>query len=201
MDQQLFQYYIIERSHRAYRRPFAPAALAEEYAARGLSPRERMADRFARAASQEVPHIAPGERIVFLRTVTDLPDVLTAGEWEAMRGRAHIHELGYISNICPNYTSLVANGLSSVYDTADASQKKEIDALLDLVERYRAEALRQGREDVARTLERVPRYGARSFYEALQSFRILHYALWLEGEYHTLPFVGQDIRLLKKQRG
>ena len=23
----------------------------------------------------------------------------------------------------------------------------------------------------------------------------------LEGEYHTLPFVGQDIRLLKKQRG
>ncbi|MBP5460382.1 MAG: hypothetical protein J6Y62_09545, partial [Clostridia bacterium] len=30
----------------------------------------------------------------------------------------------------------------------------------------------------------VPRFGARTFREALQSLRVLHYALWCEGEYH-----------------
>lgn len=34
-------------------------------------------------------------------------------------------------------------------------------------------------------LSRVPRYGATNFREALQMFRILHYALWLEGDYHN----------------
>ena len=34
-------------------------------------------------------------------------------------------------------------------------------------------------------LTRVPRYSARNFREALQFFRIIHYALWLEGNYHN----------------
>ena len=34
-------------------------------------------------------------------------------------------------------------------------------------------------------LTQVPRYPARNFREALQFFRILHYALWLEGNYHN----------------
>ena len=34
-------------------------------------------------------------------------------------------------------------------------------------------------------LERVPRYGATNFREALQMFRIIHFSLWLEGNYHN----------------
>jgi pyruvate-formate lyase len=60
-----------------------------------------------------------------------------------------------------------------------------IDALLDLADRYRAEALRLGRDDLAETLARVPRHGATTFLEALQAFRFLHFALWAEGEYHN----------------
>ncbi|MBO7292992.1 MAG: pyruvate formate-lyase, partial [Clostridia bacterium] len=185
MNQALFSHYIIERRHHAARRPFAPASLAERYAAEGLDYRERMADRFALAARQEVPYIAEGEKIVFVRTVTDLPDILTPAEWEAMRGRSHIHELGYVSNICPDYTAVIRDGLMSCYGQADYCQRVEIHAILALADRYREEALRQGRDDIAEVLERVPRYGARTLREALQAFRILHYALWLEGEYHN----------------
>lgn len=46
-----------------------------------------------------------------------------------------------------------------------------------------AEAI--GNEMVAKTLKRIPRYGANGFLEALQLFRIVHFALWLEGNYHV----------------
>lgn len=185
MNEALFSHYIIERRHHAARRPFAPASLAEGYAERGLDYRERMADRFALAAHQEVPYIAEGEKIVFVRTVTDLPDILTPAEWEEMRGRAHVHGLGYVSNICPDYTTVIRDGLMSCYGQADHCQRLEIHAILALADRYREEAIRQGRVDIAEVLERVPRYGARTLREALQALRILHYALWLEGEYHN----------------
>mgnify|MGYP002513530294 CR=1 FL=1 len=38
---------------------------------------------------------------------------------------------------------------------------------------------------IVKALKQIPRYGARNFYEALQFFRILHYSLWLEGDYHN----------------
>ncbi len=185
MNKTLFAHYILERRHHAARRPFGISDLAERYAAEGLTYRERMADRFARAAAMETPYIAEGEKIVFVRTVTELPDILTPREWEEMRGRAHIHELGYVSNICPDYTVLIRDGLEHAYHGADVCQRLEIEAILALTDRYRAEAERQGRADIAEVLARVPRYGARTFREALQAFRILHYSLWLEGEYHN----------------
>ena len=45
--------------------------------------------------------------------------------------------------------------------------------------------MRTGRDDVAQVLTQVPRYPARDLREALQFFRILHYAIWLEGTYHV----------------
>ena len=185
MNQALFNYYIIDRAHHALRRPATTIPSAEEYAREGLSPRERMADRFARACHAEVPHIAEGEKIVFIRTVTDLPDILTKEEWEEMGKRSHIHELGYVSNICVDYTTLVRDGLMSAYHGADVCQRLEIESLAARADRDRDEALRLGRTDIAEVLERVPRYGARNLREALQSFRILHYGLWMEGEYHN----------------
>ncbi len=51
-------------------------------------------------------------------------------------------------------------------------------------------------------LERIPEYPAETFHEALQFFRILHYALWLEGNYHNtvgrfdkymMPYLQRDL--------
>ena len=54
-----------------------------------------------------------------------------------------------------------------------------------LVEKYLEKAKSVGRQDLVEILTQVPRYPARNFREALQFFRILHYALWLEGNYHN----------------
>ena len=72
-----------------------------------------------------------------------------------------------------------------LYDDADEYGKRIINAILKLTERYKAEAVKAGRTDLAKVLDRVPRFGATSFYEALQAFRILHFSLWLEGNYHN----------------
>ena len=42
-----------------------------------------------------------------------------------------------------------------------------------------------GNEAVGAGLEQVREHGAGTFHEALQFFRILHFTLWLEGEYHN----------------
>ena len=63
-------------------------------------------------------------------------------------------------------------GLQALSDDADEYGKRVINAILNLTERYRAEAVKAGKTELAKVLERVPRYGATSFYEALQSFRL-----------------------------
>ena len=159
--------------------------MAREFSALALDPLERMTRRFERLCALETPVILPGEQITFLRTVKFVPDIFTPEEWADIRSRHFIHELGYNSNLAPNYGKVIASGLEAVRATADAYSRRAIDAILDLTDRYRTAALAAGRQDLADILSRVPRYGARTFREALQSFRILHYSLWLEGNYHN----------------
>jgi formate C-acetyltransferase len=111
--------------------------------------------------------------------------VYTAEEWAEIKKDHYIHELGYASNLCVNYARTVRDGLLARREEGDEHRRRMIDALLGLCDRYRDEARRMGREDVAEMLERVPRYGARDLREALQAMRILHYSLWLEGDYHN----------------
>lgn len=184
MKASLYQYYVLDRAHRALRTEWTED-LSAAYSAAGLSPEERMVRRFEAACAREVPHIHPDEQIVLMRTTKNLPDVLTAEEWAEKRAAHHIHELGYVSNLCPDYERTIAVGLLARRANATAAQKRTIDALIGLCDRYRAEAEAMGRWDVSLVLSRVPRYGARTLREALQFFRILHYALWLEGEYHN----------------
>lgn len=176
--------YILEKKHHVFRREVS-WNLAEEYRARNLSPRERMSDRFERLCAAETPVLLPDEKICFLRTVRNLPDIFTQEEWADLCSRHYIHELGFLSNLCPDYESILRDGILSKKKGADVCTGRCIDALLDLTERYRQTALQEGKTELAETLSRVPRYGARNFREALQSFRILHYGLWLEGNYHN----------------
>ena len=199
MNQGLYDYIVKDKAHHAFRRTLE-ISLAAEYAAQGLSYRERMTRRFELLCAEETPVLLPGERICFTRTVRNLPDVLTEDEWAHYEGFKH--ELGYMSNVCANYGKVLENGLSSLYPQADEYSRRSLDALLGLVKRYREKALAEGRTDIAETLGRVPEFGARSFREALQSFRIVHYALWLEGNYHNtigrfdqfaLPYLQRDL--------
>jgi formate C-acetyltransferase len=94
-----------------------------------------------------------------------------------------------------------------------------IDAVPDLSERYAMAADQAGNTEAAEILRRVPAYGARTFREALQSFRALHFCLWPSFNYHNtlgrfdqymFPYLKADLnsgilletvnRFLKKTR-
>ncbi len=186
ISQSLYDYYIIDRIHRDRRVSFG-RALAPEFAALGLSPVERMCRRFEMMCEKEKPVIHPEERIVFVRTVADLPDCFTEREWADIRSKHYIHESGYVSNLCLDYARTIREGLLARREEPECGEhrRRMIDALLGLCDRYREEAARMGRDDVVAVLERVPRYGARDLREALQFMRILHYSVWLEGDYHN----------------
>lgn len=178
--------YIIHKKHHAYRQDFPEYQnLAEEYHRLGLGPKERMTRRFELFSALEMPVLLPDEKICFLRTVRKIPDCFTEDEWVEIRQKHFIHELGYLSNLSPDYGHVIHVGLQALYVDADEYGKRMIDAILKLTDRYKAEALKAGKNELARVLARVPRYGASNFYEALQSFRILHFSLWLEGNYHN----------------
>lgn len=176
--------YILNKEHHAFRVDNVEN-LAKEYSEKGMTPEERMADRFERLCRAQVPHILPDEKICFVRTTKNIPDCFTEEEWAKIKSEHFIHELGYISNVSPDYESAISKGLLALRDEADEYGKRAIDNIIDLSDRYREEAKRVGRDDIAAVLERVPRYGARSFREALQAFRIIHFSLWLEGNYHN----------------
>lgn len=178
MDQQLYEEIVSKRHHRYRKRVdlrFDPE----------MPPEERMAWRFEQLCEAEEPVILPGEQICFLRTVENIPDIFSEEEWKAIRREHYIHERGYLSNLSPDYEGVIRDGLLKRREAADAYGKRAVDSLLRLSDRYRRKAREQGREDIAAVLERVPRYGARSFREALQFFRIIHFGLWLEGNYHN----------------
>ena len=176
--------YIIAKKHHQFRKT-VDWNLSEEYSRKGLTPVERMTDRFERLCAAETPVILPEEQICFIRTVANIPDCFTEDEWKEIKQKHYIHELGYMSNLSPDYEKIIAEGLLKQWETADEYSRRSIDAIIYLADRYKAEAQKQGRDDIAKTLERVPRYGATNFREALQMFRIVHYALWLEGNYHN----------------
>jgi len=193
--------YIISKQHRELRKPLG-RDLATEFSALGLSAEERMTRRFEILCDAQTPVIPDEQKIVFMRTTNEQPDVFTEQEWKAIGSHHYIHELGYMSNVTPDYARVLSKGLLAVRENASDAQKREIDAIIRLSDRYLEEARRIGRNDIAEVLTQVPRYPARNLREALQFFRIIHYSLWLEGTYHVtcgrfdlymLPYYMADV--------
>ena len=200
MNKQLYNF-ILDKGHHQYRR-HADFELAAIYSQKGISSIERMCDRFEKMCDAEQAVILDGEQIVFLRTVENLPDIFTEEEWGKIKKEHYIHELGFLSNLSPNYYDTISAGLLSKRECADEYGKRAIDAIIRLSDKYLDESKRLGRDDIVEVLTRIPRYGARTFREALQFFRILHYSLWLEGNYHVTigrfdryiyPYLKSDI--------
>ena len=165
--------YILNKEHHKYRKEIEISF--DKY----MSPIERMAYRFEVISKAETPVILKNEKICFLRTIKNIPDIFSEQEWENIREKHYIHELGYMSNLSPDYESVIRDGLKKRRESADEYGKRAIDNIIDLVNRYKEEAVRVGRDDIAEVLQNVPEYPARGFREALQSLRIIHYSLWL----------------------
>ena len=172
-------------------------------------------------AEGENPVFLDGERIALTRTVRQIPELHTKEEMDARRAAGTAFgEKGVVFNLTADFGPAIRDGLdarlaqmrerlarSRAEDDAEGVEFLEnailsVEAVLGFVERYRAAAEARGLDDIAETLARVPRFGARTFREALQSLRVLHYAMWCEGEYHCglgridqylLPYYEADL--------
>lgn len=180
--QRLYDYFIIDRTHRALRVP-CEVDFAALFSGENLSDEERMCRRFEAVMAMETPRILPDEKIVLTRSVSDIGHILTDEEEKKLAKEYYIHGT-YVNNICPHYADVIQNGFDPYYQDATPYQKRMIDAVTNLCDRYRALAKEQGRADLVEVFDQIPRRGARNFREALQFFRVLHFSLWVEGDYH-----------------
>lgn len=200
MDKKLYDFFV-NKCHKKFRHT-VDFDLRTEYSKKGLSPIERMSDRFEKMCKAQTPHIFENEQIVFMRTTENLPEIFTEEEWTDIKKKHFIHELGFMSNLSPNYYATIKVGLLEKRKTADIYGQRAIDNIIMLSDKYLEEAKKIGRDDIVEILTQVPRYPARNFREALQFFRILHFSLWLEGNYHNTigrfdkylyPYLKNDI--------
>lgn len=189
------------KAHHRFRREPLPD-LAPEFSRRELSDLERATQRYERVLESEEPVIFADERIVLTRTVPTIPEIHTGDERRSIEAVHHVHELGRVFNIAPRYAPVIRTGLAAFRREALSQERRFgrhnperalflrsvvrcIDATLGFADRYADEATRRGKPDVAEILRRAPRYGAGTFREALQVFRLLHYCLWAAGHYHV----------------
>lgn len=177
-----------------------PDVLAE-CEARNLNWMQRSTLLTRRMCESERPVILPEERIVFTRTIPAVPSFFSDLELATLTRDFTLHELGPISNICADWGKVLANGLISRRETAQAVRKRlstdaeaveflecaieAIDAVLGSAECYAQASREAGREDMAQILTQVPAKPPRNFHEALQSLRLLHAVVWMSGHYHV----------------
>lgn len=146
----------------------------------------------------------PDERFVATRTVGNLPNIYREGETAS----------GAVNNICPRYDRVIAEGLEKTIERLESCKTPEnaaylescilsCRAVMDFADRYATAAAEQGKEEIVKNLRNIPRKGASTFYEALQFFRFLHFALWCEGDYHIVigrfdqwmyPYLEADLK-------
>lgn len=179
-------------------------AFTESIKDMGLSDVVRSQKRLSWVLENEVPVILPKQKIVFTRTVCEIPEIYTEDEWNKIKEKHYIHELGKVCNISANYEYTIEVGLEKrkeeIKEVLEKLVKEDdnsngivflhavlqaIDDILKLTDKYAILALENERNDIYNVLKRVPRYGAKTFHEALQSFRILHFTLWASANYHN----------------
>ena len=188
---------------RKFRRDVDWKPLLDGFIAHGVDDSTRARMGLVEMLKAEQPAFMEGETIAFLRTVKQIPDLHSDAEIAANKAKGIAYgEKGVVFNLTADFGPTIRDGLMARLRDMDARIAKcrsEGDdegvlfltnarlstiAVMELAERYRVAAEKQGLTKVAETLAQVPAKGARTFHEALQALRILHYCLWCEGEYH-----------------
>jgi pyruvate-formate lyase len=202
MNQRLLQMRDRVRAGEHYSLRTAPVPdLISECQRENLTWTQRSARRTRRMCEAEMPVILPAERILFTRTIAEIPAVFSAEEYEQITSGCTLHELGPISNICADWGRVLDNGLSNRREKALAARQRwsadpdkvefidcaieTIDAVMGLAQRYSLAAHNAGRSDLAAILANVPAQPPRTFHEALQALRLLHAVVWMSGHYHV----------------
>ncbi|MDX9978575.1 MAG: pyruvate formate lyase family protein [Lentisphaeria bacterium] len=203
--------------HARFRQSAAPVVW-RDFDAAGLSWTRRVSTLLERMCAAEQPVVEPDQRILFTRTVPAVPLVYDDEQWGRQFDGGRAHELGPISNLCADWGSTLRQGLLGRRAAALAAREKfaadpakvefldaavqSIDAVLGLAARYAAEARKQGSPELAEILDHVPARAPRSFHEALQSLRLLHATVWMNGHYHVglgrfdqymMPYLQADL--------
>ncbi len=211
-----------DKEQKKYRRDVDWKPLLDGFIRDGVDDSTRARAGLVAMLDAEQPAFMEGETIAFLRTVKQIPDLHSDEELAANRAKGISYgEKGVVFNLTADFGPTIRDGLEARIAEIDAhlercraegdvegghflaNAKLSAQAVIDLAARYRAAAEKQGFASVAQTLAQVPAKGARTFHEALQSLRILHYAMWCEGEYHCglgridqylYPYLDADIK-------
>ncbi len=218
----LRDYFIVEQKHHEFRQPATDCRqMAKVWRQQKLSDLQRATKRLVWMLEQEKPVVLKDETIALLRTVPAIPEIFTEEEFEAIRKEHYIHERGKVCNVNPLYSQLIDVGFDRKKEQlrdliADNELKQDTDAVeflsccLELLgtieqfaERYREEARRVGNRTVAEAFAHIPQQPPRTFSEALQFFRLIHYCLWASFNYHNtvgrfdqymFPYYDRDIK-------
>ncbi len=198
--------YVFQKKHHQFRQEINEEILDRltfSFKEQDLHDIRRAQKRLSWMLDNEVPVILPEEKIVITRTVAKIPEIYTPEEWAEIKKGHYIHELGRVCNISSNYGYTIEVGLeqrrkeiiqSIEIQSAQGNQQGveflkaalgSVDDIEKFADKYAELALQSGNEEIFNVLKRVPRYGAQSFHEALQFFRILHFSLWASGNYHN----------------
>ena len=189
-----------DKEQAKFRRDVDWKPLLERLVAEGTSDMARARIGLEEMLKAETPAFMDGERLAFLRTVKQIPDLHTDEEMAARRAAGTAFgEKGVVFNLTADFAPTIRDGLDARLLEIDARLARcraegdaegieflenatlSVKAVLDLAERYDAAgAARPSYQAVAPAL----RKGAHTLHEALQTLRILHYAMWCEGEYH-----------------
>ena len=189
-----------DKEQEKFRRDVDWKPLLERFVAEGTGDMARARIGLEEMLKAETPAFMDGERLAFLRTVKQIPDLHTDEEMGARRAAGTAFgEKGVVFNLTADFAPTIRDGLDARLLEIDARLARcraegdtegieflenatlSVEAVLDLAERYDAAgAARPSYQAVAPAL----RKGARTLHEALQTLRILHYAMWCEGEYH-----------------
>lgn len=208
-----------DKEQAKFRRDVDWKPLLERFVAEGTSDMARARIGLEEMLKAETPAFMDGERLAFLRTVKQIPDLHTDEEMAARRAAGTAFgEKGVVFNLTADFAPTIRDGLDARLLEIDArlarcraegdaegiefleNARLSVKAVLDLAERYDAAgAARPSYQAVAPAL----RKGARTLHEALQTLRILHFAMWCEGEYHCglgridqylFPYYAADVK-------
>lgn len=200
----LRNYIIVEKKHHAVRKPETEKhILADEFARENVPDADRAVARLRYVLEHEEAVLFPDERIALVRTLPTIPSLFTAEEMAALKQSYWIHEKGDVCNINVDYTLLlecgfdakrseIAENMARFEKQGDKRAIRYLQGMLDildsvqaLAERYRQKALECGNRTIAESFERIPKQAPRTFLEALQMFRLLHFTMWCGGNYHN----------------
>ena len=208
-----------DKEQKQFRRDVDWTPLLDKFIAGKIDDETRARMGLEAMLAAEEPAFMEGETIHFLRTVKQIPELHSEAEMNARKAAGTAFgEKGVVFNLTADFAPTIRDGLDRRLEEIEARLAKcqaendaegigflenaalSVRAVLNLVDRYSAAAQSAGFAS-ARLLDAV-HTGAKTFHEALQALRVLHYAMWCEGEYHCglgridqylLPYYEADI--------